>query len=217
VLIHRIHLRQGQHRSTAADRVGYYEISHEGVIYVVGSISIRDKTEKRPDSATLRADSARRDRPFYLRRTSRAGRTSDGEYDRGTAVFALTLTPPTRRSLHPIKHSCVPSFCNPSRLVGENHRPRYAPSDDARPGAVRTGHAVSARDRLQNHSSHIVSAGEIDIIARDGIRSFFVEVKTRAYDDPTPRSRSQVSKHQITKAAKNVSESAMAHRNLRPV
>ncbi len=45
--------------------------------------------------------------------------------------------------------------------------------------------------------------GEIDIVARDGKTLVFVEVKTRAYDDPTPEEQVNTAKqHQITKAAK---------------
>jgi putative endonuclease len=48
-----------------------------------------------------------------------------------------------------------------------------------------------------------VSVGEIDIVARDGKTLVFVEVKTRAYDDPTPEDQINSDKmHQVTKAAK---------------
>lgn len=45
--------------------------------------------------------------------------------------------------------------------------------------------------------------GEIDIVAKDGRTLVFVEVKTRAYDDPSPEDQVNAAKqHQITKAAK---------------
>jgi putative endonuclease len=45
--------------------------------------------------------------------------------------------------------------------------------------------------------------GEIDIIARDGKTLVFVEVKTRAYDDPTPEEQVNLTKQQaITRVAK---------------
>jgi putative endonuclease len=46
--------------------------------------------------------------------------------------------------------------------------------------------------------------GEIDIIARDPARTLvFVEVKTRAYDDPAPEEQVNPEKmHQLTKAAR---------------
>ena len=45
--------------------------------------------------------------------------------------------------------------------------------------------------------------GEIDIVAKDQKTLVFVEVKTRAYDDPTPEEQvNDPKRHQITKAAK---------------
>ena len=45
--------------------------------------------------------------------------------------------------------------------------------------------------------------GEIDIVARDGRTIVFVEVKSRAYDDPEPEDQvNDLKRHQITKAAK---------------
>jgi putative endonuclease len=47
------------------------------------------------------------------------------------------------------------------------------------------------------------AVGEIDIVARDGATVVFVEVKTRAYDEPAPEEQVKGEKqHQLTKAAK---------------
>src|SRR2546430_8972407 len=46
--------------------------------------------------------------------------------------------------------------------------------------------------------------GEIDIVARDGKTLVFVEVKTRADDEPTPEEQVNSAKqHQLTKAARS--------------
>ena len=45
--------------------------------------------------------------------------------------------------------------------------------------------------------------GEIDIVARDGRTLVFVEVKSRAYDDPEPEDQvNDAKRHQLTKAAR---------------
>ncbi len=70
------------------------------------------------------------------------------------------------------------------------------------------GENVAAR-YLRNQGYKIIvrnfrcDAGEIDIVARDGRTIVFVEVKTRAYDEPTPEEQVNVAKqHQLTKAGK---------------
>jgi len=46
--------------------------------------------------------------------------------------------------------------------------------------------------------------GEIDIVARDGKTLVFVEVKTRAYDDPAPEDQVNAGKqHQLARVAKS--------------
>src|SRR5689334_2506715 len=67
----------------------------------------------------------------------------------------------------------------------------------------------AAAKYLRNQHYRIITrnyrcdAGEIDIIARDGQVLVFVEVKTRAYDDPTPEEQvNERKQHQLTKAAK---------------
>lgn len=70
------------------------------------------------------------------------------------------------------------------------------------------GENVAAR-YLRNQGFRIIvrnfrcELGEVDIIARDGKTLVFVEVKTRAYDDPTPEQQvDQAKQHQITKVAR---------------
>ncbi len=70
------------------------------------------------------------------------------------------------------------------------------------------GENVAAR-HLRNAGYRIITRnfrcelGEIDIIARDGKTLVFVEVKTRAYDDPTPEEQVNLAKQQtLTRVAK---------------
>lgn len=70
------------------------------------------------------------------------------------------------------------------------------------------GENVAAR-HLRNAGYTIIvrnfrcNLGEIDIIAKDGKTLVFVEVKTRAVDEPTPEDQvNTVKRHQLTKAAK---------------
>jgi putative endonuclease len=80
-----------------------------------------------------------------------------------------------------------------------------APSVDALAGrgenaAARYLRQLGYKIIIRNYRSPL---GEIDIIARDGDTLVFVEVKTRAYDDPTPEEQvNEIKQHQITKAAK---------------
>jgi len=70
------------------------------------------------------------------------------------------------------------------------------------------GENVAAR-YLRNRGYKIIvrnfrcDLGEIDIVARDGKTLVFVEVKTRAYEDPAPEDQvNQAKQHQLTKVAK---------------
>jgi putative endonuclease len=70
------------------------------------------------------------------------------------------------------------------------------------------GENVAAR-YLRNQGYRIIvrnfrcDLGEIDIVARDGSTLVFVEVKTRAYDEPTPEEQVHDGKqHQLTKAGR---------------
>ena len=71
------------------------------------------------------------------------------------------------------------------------------------------GENVAAR-YLRNQGYRIIErnvrseAGEIDIVARDGRVLVFVEVKTRAYDDPAPEDQvNAVKQRRLTRAAKS--------------
>ena len=70
------------------------------------------------------------------------------------------------------------------------------------------GENVAAR-YLRNKGYKIIirnfrcELGEMDIVARDGKTLVFVEVKTRAYDDPTPEEQVNLTKQQtLTRIAK---------------
>jgi putative endonuclease len=70
------------------------------------------------------------------------------------------------------------------------------------------GENVAAR-YLRNRGYKIIirnfrcDLGEIDIVARDGKTLVFVEVKTRAYEDPAPEDQvNEAKQHQLTKVAK---------------
>jgi putative endonuclease len=79
---------------------------------------------------------------------------------------------------------------------------------DPRDALGQRGENMAAR-HLRNQGYKIIErnfrceVGEVDIIARDGKTLVFVEVKTRAYDDPTPEDQvNEVKRHQLTKAAR---------------
>jgi len=83
----------------------------------------------------------------------------------------------------------------------------FKPSQD-REAMGQRGENVAAR-YLRNLGYKIIvrnfrcDLGEIDIVAKDGKTLVFVEVKTRAYDEPTPEEQvNEVKRHQITKSAK---------------
>jgi putative endonuclease len=101
----------------------------------------------------------------------------------------------------------VPNFLQPILDWWEKLTARATgPSQDALAGrgenaAARYLREIGYKIILRNYRSPL---GEIDIIARDGDVLVFVEVKTRAYDDPTPEAQvNLVKQHQITKAAKS--------------
>ena len=84
----------------------------------------------------------------------------------------------------------VPSSAsrNPLGDKGENVAARYVRST--------LGYKILTRNFR-------IEGGEVDIVARDGKTLVFIEVKTRAYDDPTPEEQvNEFKTHQITKAAK---------------
>jgi putative endonuclease len=84
----------------------------------------------------------------------------------------------------------------------------FKPSAASRDALGPRGENMAAR-YLRNLGYKIIvrnfrcELGEIDIVAKDGKTLVFVEVKTRAYDDPTPEEQvNDVKRHQLTKAAK---------------
>ncbi len=108
---------------------------------------------------------------------------------------------------HQLKQPQVPKFLQPILDWWEKVTARAtAPSESALAGrgenaAARYLREIGYKIILRNYRSPL---GEIDIIARDGDTLVFVEVKTRAYDDPTPEEQvNTVKQHQITKAAKS--------------
>jgi len=84
----------------------------------------------------------------------------------------------------------------------------FADTSQQRDALGERGENVAAR-YLRNKGYKIIirnyrcELGEMDIIARDGKTLVFVEVKTRAYDDPTPEEQVNLAKQQtLTKIAK---------------
>jgi putative endonuclease len=84
----------------------------------------------------------------------------------------------------------------------------FKPSAPPRDSLGDKGENVAAR-YLRNQGYKIIvrnfrcPMGEIDIIARDGAMLVFVEVKTRAYDEPKPEDQvNQEKRGQIIRAAK---------------
>src|SRR4051812_20366568 len=76
---------------------------------------------------------------------------------------------------------------DPLGVRGENGAAKFLPNQ---------GYKILERN-------YRAGVGEIDIIARHGKVLVFVEVKPRAYDDPTPEDQVNPTKqHQNTKAAK---------------
>ena len=85
--------------------------------------------------------------------------------------------------------------------------PVSIPTRSPRDALGERGENMAAR-YLRNQGLKIIvrnfrcDGGEIDIVARDGKTLVFVEVKTRAYDDPAPEEQvNTIKQHQITKAA----------------
>src|ERR1041384_7305272 len=120
--------------------------------------------------------------------------------------FALPVNGALPHHLLVIKRLRVPKLFQPIFDWWEKITSRAtAPSEDALAGrgenaAARYLRQIGYKIIIRNYRSPL---GEIDIIARDGDTLVFVEVKTRAYDDPKPEEQvNNVKQHQITKAAK---------------